>query len=315
MKILITGSSGLTGVHLAMAWAEHHAVVGIDRHPWWGDQPLQTFVQDLTTPRALQRIRQVEPDLLVHCAALVNVDACEDDPSLAAALNAQLTKALVQIVPGNCLVVYISTDGVFTGDTRNATETELPCPRTVYARSKLQGEWEVALAARNHLIVRTNFYGWSSGRKQTSAEWLYQSLADGAPITLFDDFYFSPIYVVDLVQRLVALIEGGHRGLLHLAGAERVSKYEFGALMAQAAEFSMASVRRGSIEAAHLAAPRPKDMSLDSTKFQRLTGVQLPGCLDGIRRFLRDRTRALSARLAEPQEPALTGENPLRATR
>jgi dTDP-4-dehydrorhamnose reductase len=194
---------------------------------------------------------------------------------------------------------------VFKGDRPNASEAELPCPRTVYARSKLHGEWDVALASEDHLIVRTNFYGWSSGRKQTAAEWLYQSLASGAPITLFDDFFFSPIYVVDLVQRLVALIESGHRGLLHLAGAERVSKYQFGALMAEAAGFSMAHVTQGSIDAAKLAAPRPKDMSLSSRRFSEMTGMELPGCAQGLRRFLDDRRRPLSERVRPSQRSRL----------
>ncbi|MBI3321186.1 MAG: SDR family oxidoreductase [Candidatus Omnitrophica bacterium] len=302
-KILITGSSGLLGAHLMAAFSQRHEVVGIDRHPWWGDRSLKTIVEDLASATAWRHIRDVAPDILVHCAALVNVDACEQDPALAYALNAQLTKALVRAVPAGCLVVYISTDGVFKGDAPNATETDLPCPRTIYARSKLQGEWEVALGTDNHLIVRTNFYGWSSGRKQTAAEWLHESLASGAPIVLFDDFYFSPIYVVDLVQRLVALLESRHRGLLHLCGADRVSKYAFGGMMAKAAGFSMANVQRGSLEEARLPAPRPKDMSLDSSEFHRLTGMDLPGCLEGLQRFLEDRDRPLSARLGSRREP------------
>ena len=149
---------------------------------------------------------------------MTNVDACERDPALAYASNADITRDIARAVPAGCLLVYIATDGIFVGDSPFATEESLPCPRTVYGRSKLHGEWNVKQATDNHLIVRTNFYGWSSGRKQTFAEWLYHSLDRGQPITLFDDFFFTPIYVVDLVVRLRLLIEGGHRGTFHLCG-------------------------------------------------------------------------------------------------
>ena len=74
------------------------------------------------------------------------------------------------------------------------------------------------LATDRHLIVRTNFYGWSSGRKQTSAEWLHAALKTGQPITLFGDFFFTPIYIVDFVELLERLIETGYLGIIHLVG-------------------------------------------------------------------------------------------------
>jgi dTDP-4-dehydrorhamnose reductase len=279
------------------ALSRRHNIVGIDRHPWWGDQPVEVCTGDLASHKFIaDTVTRVAPDVLIHCAAMVNVDACERNPALAYACNAGITRDLARAVSPDCLFVYITTDGIFKGDAPFATEELLPCPRTVYGRSKLHGEWEVELATKNHLIVRTNFYGWSSGRKRTAAEWLYHALETGQPITLFDDFFFTPIYMLDFVERLELLIEGGHRGIVHLCGGERVSKYDFGALLAKLAGLSMESVRRGSIEDAGLAAPRPKDMSLSSERFRRLTGVDVPGCMAGLRRFLADRGRTLSAR-------------------
>jgi dTDP-4-dehydrorhamnose reductase len=297
MNILITGACGLLGAHLMAALSRRHNVVGVDRHSWWGDQPAKVLVGDLAAPGFVsETVAAVKPDILIHCAALVSVDACEQDPTLAYACNTDITRNLARAAPPHCLVVYITTDGIFRGDTPFATEAQLPCPRTVYGRSKLHGEWEVELATENHLIIRTNFYGWSSGRKQTAAEWLYHALDTGKSIMLFDDFFFTPIYVVDLVGRLGPLLEGEHRGTFHLCGKDRVSKGEFGTQMAKAAGLSLKNVQWGSIESAQLAAPRPKDMSLSSERFRGLTGVDVPGCMAGLRRFLADRRRPLSAR-------------------
>lgn len=300
MNILITGASGLLGAHLTAALLREHNVVGVDRHPWWGDQPANIIMGELATPGFVKDIvNRASPDILVHCAALANVDACEQDPMRAYACNAEITWEVARAAPADCLVVYITTDSIFAGDTQFATEEDVPCPRTIYGRSKLHGEWHVMQAAQNHLIVRTNFYGWSSGRKQTSAEWIYHSLATGRPITLFEDFFFTPIYVVDFVARLRLLMERDYRGIVHLCGKERVSKYRFGSLMAEAAGLSMAAVHRGRMNDVPLAAARPKDMSLSSDQFCDITGVDVPGCMEGIQRFVADRERPLSARLEQ----------------
>lgn len=304
-KVLITGACGLLGAHLMAGLSRQYDVVGIDRSPWWGDAPLEVLTGDLQEPDFLQRtVGSVAPDILIHCAALTNVDACEQDPARAYAANATLTRHLARAVPARCLTVYISTDAVFSGERPFAAEQDLPCPRTVYGRSKVHGEWEVALASRNHLIVRTNFYGWSSGRKTTAGEWLYRCLEAQQPATLFTDFFFTPIYVVDLVERLARLFESTYRGVMHLAGGERLSKYAFGTLMADAGGFSAEAIHPGSLDEAPLIAPRAKDLSLSSARFVQLTGLEAPDSRSGLQRFLLDRGRPLSARFAASAVPA-----------
>jgi dTDP-4-dehydrorhamnose reductase len=298
VKVLITGAGGLLGAHLAAALAADHDVTGTDRHPWWGDAAIDFVEGDLGVPGFIEAtVQRVRPDVLIHCAGLVNVDRCEEEPALAYTTNAEVTGRLARLMPPSGLFVYITTDGIFSGDCPFATETWLPCPRTVYGRSKLQGEWEVQIATRSHLIIRTNFYGWSSGRKATAGEWLYHALERGQPVTLFQDFHFTPVYVVDLVERILALIAGGHRGIFHAGGRDRVSKYDFGLLMAVAGELPTAGIRAGSIEEASLRAARPRDMSLDSSRLLQVTGLGPPDCADGLRRFVADRLRPLSRRV------------------
>lgn len=296
MNIGVTGACGLLGSHLMAALADEHRVVGTDRYPWWGDRPATVLTGDLQdAAHRSEFLAESRPDVLIHCAAMVTVDGCEEHPADAYAVNATLTRDLARAVPAGCLVVYVSTDSVFKGDRPFATEQDLPCPRTVYARSKLHGEWEVQLATADHLIVRTNLYGWSSGRTVTSAEWLYTALRDGQPITLFDDFFFTPIYVGDLVDRIHGLVMHGARGLVHVAGRDRVSKFEFGRMLADTAGLSMVHAKRGSIDAAGLAADRPKEMSIASSRLGELR-LEPAGCADGLRRFVGDRSRRLSER-------------------
>lgn len=298
MRVLVTGACGLLGSHLMVVFQSRgDELLGLDRNPWWGDRPVPCAALDLLDSSAVRRtVSDFKPELLLHCAALADVDRCEKDPGLAERYNLGMTRTLAETLPAGTRMVYLSTDGVFQGE-RPFTREEWPAaPKTVYGRTKLQGEQVVVELCAHPLIVRTNFYGWSSGRKKTSAEWLYRALKERQPVTLFEDFYFTPLYVVDFVNALLRLIDGGPPGLFHIGGRERVSKYEFGRQMAQAAGFPFASVGRGSIDRAGLAAPRPKDMSLDTAKFQTATGTTLPGCEEGIRRFLAHREVPLSRR-------------------
>ncbi len=298
MRVLVTGAAGLLGAHLATFFARQHEVIGTDRHPWWGPQALPFLLGDLGHSGFGEKlVREVRPDLLFHCAAMASVDGCEQNPEKAYFCNGEITRRLAQALPPDGLFVYLSTDGLFRGDRPLVEETETPSPKTVYGSSKLRGEREVQATVRNHLIVRTNFYGWSSGRKKTAGEWLYQALKEQQPVTLFEDFYFSPLYVADFVERLALLIQAGGRGIYHLCGAERVSKCDFGLTLARLAGFPTGQVRRGLLREAHLPADRPQDMSLSSRRFCALTGGGVPGCAEGLRRFLDDRERPLQERL------------------
>lgn len=297
MKILITGACGLLGSHLAALLSQKYSVVGTDRHPWWGDQPVTLVPCELTDPSSMEDlVRKTDPDCVIHCAAMTNVDLCEKDSAMAFAVNADVTRRLALAVSRRCRFVYISTDGLFQGNKPMVTEEEPPQPRTVYGKSKWQGEREVRFAFERYLIVRTNFYGWSSGRKKTFVEWLYESLRTGSPITLFEDFFFTPIYVANLAENLMVLIEGGHQGVFNLVGRDRLSKYEFGKMLAEEAEFSLKAVRVGSLDQADFMVKRPKDMSLDTNRFFHETGIPPPDVRSGLIRFLQDRCRPLSER-------------------
>lgn len=294
---LITGAGGLLGSHLAARFSRDGRVVAVDRRPWWGDTPADSVVGDLLTPGWIEQvIGDAAPQVILHCAAMVDLEACERDPHQAELVNAALTRRVARAAPTGCLVVYISTDGLFDGRESWMTEQTLPCPRTAYGRSKIHGEWETQLATPDHLIIRTNFFGWSSGRKVSSAEWLFAALERRTRITMFDDFHFTPIYVVPFVDAVHALSARQARGVVHVAGADRVTKYDFAMALADVAGLDPSAVLRGSMRDATLVADRPADMSLSSSRCSMLIGATAPSVRDGLRQFVTDRHRPLNAR-------------------
>jgi dTDP-4-dehydrorhamnose reductase len=297
VRVAVTGVSGLLGAYLAAAFRADNNVHGMDRNAWWGDWPLAVSRGDLEDDRFVREtLRGIQPDVLIHCAGTANVDAAEKDPASAMEHNKGITQRLLDHLPSSCLFVYLSTDSVFSGRSHLRGEEEQPVPVNVHAKTKLDAE-RVVSEFPFHLIIRTNFYGWSSGRKKTAAEWLYRALKHQENITLFDDFFFTPIYAADLSGFLVRMIQQGARGLFHIAGRDRVSKYEFGAIMAHEMKASMDRVARGSIADMSLGAPRSSEIALASGKAEQFLGEKMPSCEDGIRRFLADRDRPLSERL------------------
>lgn len=290
------------GAHLLVGLqGRRYDVVGTDRNPWWGDVPVDFRVGDLSDPEFLKSlIRSVRPELLIHCAALVDVEACERRPEEASRINGKLPGFLAGAAGDRCRVVFLSTDSVFSGEKAFSSEEDLPSPRNAYASSKREGEEQVQRRAPHCLILRTNFYGWSSGRKKTSAEWMVRSLQTQQPMTLFEDLFFTPIYVPDLVEGLIRLLECQVEGIFHLGGRDRVSKYQFGQLLAEELGVSMDRVQRGSVERAGFAAERPRDISLNSQRYCEITGADLPGCREGIRRFAADGSKPLSQRFQCP---------------
>ena len=296
MNIAITGASGLLGAHLVAGLMTKHEVFGLDRHAWWGERNLPFFMGDLLDPAFLDvAIPACQADVLIHCAGTTDVDGCQRDPAQAMKFNAGLTRDLVRRIPESCLFIYISTDSVFSGNSSFWKETDAPSPCNVHGSTKLEGEREAAKHSR-HLILRTNFYGWSSGRKKTSAEWMVNALKNGDAITLFDDFFFSPIYVADLVQLVSGMIDRESSGLFHAVGHDRVSKYEFGEMMAEAMKVPMSNVKKGSLSDAKFFAPRSSDISLCTMKISTEMKREVPGCRAGIERFLADRSKPLEKR-------------------
>jgi dTDP-4-dehydrorhamnose reductase len=296
MNIFVTGAAGLLGAHVLTYFGWRHQVLGTDRNSWWGDQPAP-FIQGelLDRPFLANIFADFSPDVIVHCAGMVDVDGCERNPEKAFQSNVETVRILINTAPRQCLFVYISSDAIFSGPSSFWKETDTPHPPNVYSQSKLEGE-RVAGQAAEHLIVRTNLYGWSSGRKKTSGEWLYNALHNRDSITLFEDFHFTPIYVTDLARALSDIIDIGHRGVLHVAGRDRVSKHEFGTTMAGLMGVTMENVRRGSVKDAKLTATRSTDLSLSTARARELLGRDMPGYEEGLQKFVSDHGKPLSQR-------------------
>lgn len=273
MNILITGSTGLLGTSLIKeARLRQINAIGAARNG-------ADISIDITNGKKLQElIESIKPDLVINAAALINVSACEQDPLLALATNANPAANMAELSTKlNFDFVQISTDHFFNGDgALKHNESHAVTIMNEYARSKYQAE-EFALKSSRSLVVRTNIVGFSPRPSHPAfADWVVKALEDKLPITLFSDFYTSSLDVPTFANSLFDLILTGHKGLINLAASEVFSKEDFIRCLARALELDSSQAKVGSV-AELVDAKRANSLGLDVSKAELLLGYKLPG--------------------------------------
>jgi dTDP-4-dehydrorhamnose reductase len=218
--ILVTGGAGLLAPFLVRAGQNHGHVELTSRRN--GLHPC-----DLTNISGVKALaKTIEPGIVIHCAAMTDVDGCERDPAGAELGNRLTSENLANALPRDCRLVYISTDQVYpnvSGPHVEGTEN----PINAYGRSKLAGEHAV-MTRPNSLILRTSFFGASqtTGRKSLS-DFVIESLRAQKDVTIFDDVMFSPLHATTLASIIFEALEQKLTGIYNLASRDGFSKATF----------------------------------------------------------------------------------------
>ncbi|WP_350041964.1 SDR family oxidoreductase [Thalassospira sp.] len=233
---------------------------------------------DLVADNAVKEIVSLsKPDVLVNCVGLTSVDACEDHLEMAKLLNCELVGQLASAANSiKARFVHISTDHLWSGVDPMIREDVAIKPVNVYARTKADGERAALSNCLDTLILRTNFFGCSLPWRNSFDQWALDELQAGRQVNAFGDVYFTPISAALLVGKIIALVKLEARGVYNVAGCERLSKYDFVLRLAKRYGMDENLIRRASIEEINLRAPRPKDMSLDTSKVSALLGAKMP---------------------------------------
>ena len=222
-------------------------------------------------------INDYKPNFVINLVALTSVEECQRDIQKAYLLNTKVVENITQVLSQDfprVNFIQISTDHVY-GSIGPHKEDSIEL-KNIYALSKFSGE----IAARNipSMILRTNFVGRSSviGRESMS-DWVVNSLKNKKSIKVFDDVYFNPITINRLSQIIGHLIETPIPGTYNLGCHDGVSKADFDFKLAQRLNLDVSLMERISEnDAKFLHAPRPKDMRMDSSLFERTFSILLP---------------------------------------
>jgi dTDP-4-dehydrorhamnose reductase len=216
-----------------------------------------------------RELRRLRPAAVIHTAYR------QDDRTVT--LDGAAAVALAAAAVGSRLV-HVSSDVIFDGTKPSPyTEQDPPSPITDYGRAKAEAEHAVRAAHPDALVVRTSLlYG---GSEPSRHERLAHEAADGrGDMTFFEDELRSPVLVGELASALLELAAREERGILHVAGPDIVSRYQFACLLARAHGRPGELIRRGRLDASGVA--RPANSALDTSRARRLLRTRLHGVLE-----------------------------------
>ncbi len=286
-RILITGVSGLLGINLAQEKMSTHEIIGVDRGTLV-NAPFKILKADLLTAGAVDSILDsARPNWVINCAALADLDACEDNPELARLLNTDLPYQLAK----TCLkrgikLLHLSTDAVFDGQKDGFyTELDDANPLGIYALTKFKGERAVLTENPNAIVARVNFYGWSLSGRRSLAEFFFNNLTNNKSMSGFTDAIFCPMLVNDTARVLIKMLQKGLSGLYHLVGPQAMSKYQFGIELARKFKLKEGGISPRSIHTSNLTARRSHNLSLSINKLSTDLGTPLPEFSTGLNEF------------------------------
>lgn len=281
-KILLIGGSSLLATNCVMCLREQAEIILLNHRREVHFPNVKTLKSDFSRDHIEDITTRLAPDLVINTSGFTNVDECEQKPSVAFAINADLASMIADICnKAKVKFVHISTDHLFDGKQPYYKESELPSPVNVYAESKLAGERGVLEACPNALVARTNFFGWGV-LKDSITDWMLSNLRAERNIHAFTDVYFSPIAIEQLISLILSAVEKDASGIFNFVGDERLSKYDFALRLADVFALNKRLIEPALCVEKKMNARRPRDMSLDNSKIKLLLSVEKVALDDGL---------------------------------
>lgn len=273
-KIIITGATGKLGSRLVPYLKENYKIYPVSFSKKKGGY----FKLDLTDENVVnKKINTIKPDIIIHLASLTNVDECEKDFIKAYKINIGITSNLVNATKKEnkqIRFIYISTDQIYNKLGYNKEEESNPCNN--YAITKYVSE-NIVKNLSNFLIIRTNFYGFFPKHKDSLINWFLKEYKFKKRINLIKDIFFNPLYVDDLIDVLLRMLENKKtRGIYNLGSKDKISKANLLLKIAKFLGYKKEKFNLIKVKKLNLIAYRPKYMVMNVKKIEKKIKISLP---------------------------------------
>lgn len=277
-RLFITGGSGLLGSRFRKFSKDYEVISTYNRNVEENAVKL-----DITNEKdVLDKITSINPDLVIHPAALTNVDYCEDHQKEADQINAQGTLNIVKACEeADAKLIYVSTDFVFDGEKGKYQENDKTNPISYYGLSKLKGEEFVINSNINYAIARVSvLYGWHKNFNYVT--WVINELNENNQINIVTDEFNSPTYAENAAEAILNIYSKDKEGIYHIAGDERINRFEFAKNIAQVFELDESLINPIKSSDLIRKAKRPMDSSLSVEKAKNDLDIKLLNTKEGL---------------------------------
>lgn len=269
LKVLVTGGSGLLGCKVSEEAIKHgHEVYsGYNTHkPRLGTPVKLDICSNFLVCEAFNVVR---PEVVIHTAALTDVDKCEVEKVLAWKVNVDGTRNVAKMAHENkSFLICVSTDYVFSGEKGMYKETDDTGPVNYYGVTKLEGEKTVKDSMNELCIARPSvIYGATrAGGKINFALWVIEKLEKKESVNIIMDQRISPTLNTNLADMILEIAERKLTGIYHLSGSTPISRYDFACAIAEKFLLNQNLIKPARSEELGWKARRPKDSSLNVDK-------------------------------------------------
>jgi dTDP-4-dehydrorhamnose reductase len=278
-RLFITGGSGLLGSKFTKFTQDFEVITTYNSNP--RENAVKMDITDEND--VINKMLSLSPDLVVHPAALTNVDYCEDHHDEAYKVNAQGTLNIAKACKkADAKLIYVSTDFVFDGEEGLYREDHKTNPVSYYGLSKLKGEEFVQKTDLNSAIARVSvLYGWHTNFNYVT--WVIDELKDGNQINIVTDEYNSPTYAENAAEAILKIYTRDKEGIYHTAGDERINRFDFAVNIARVFELDETLINPIKSRELTRKAQRPMDSSLSVEKAKKDLNIKLLNTVDGLK--------------------------------
>ena len=295
MKILVTGANGMLGQHLVKLLLERGYTViatgkGPCRLPFGESENFRYVSADLVNGFALHETFETEkPEVVIHAAAMTQVDECETDPEKCHEVNVLATAHLVsEAEVCDSFFIYISTDFVFDGEKGDYREEDSQLPLSWYGNTKMVAESIVQTSNLSWSIVRTClvFGNPVTGTRPNIITWVKNNLQEGKPIKVVSDQVRTPTYVEDLAKGIALVLEKRAGGVFHISGKDKLTPFDMAIATARLLLLDEQLIEK--VDASVFSQPgrRPLKTGFDITKARQELGFDPLSFAVGLKRTL-----------------------------
>ncbi len=294
-KILITGANGFLGQKLVLDFFKWYSVLATGQQKSFVLKDREFFNQalDITDKEQVKStVKDFRPELIINTAAYIDVEGCEVNKELAWGVNVEGVKNLIEVCQEyEIKLIQISTDYVFDGKNGPYSEDDKPNPICYYGGTKLQAEEVIQESGIEHLIVRSNvLYGTGKKVKKNFYLWVYENLSKNKPLQVVTDQFNNPTLADNFSILLLEAVEKNLSGVLHLAGSEYLSRFDFALKIAEHFNFDKSLISPILTSELNQKAQRPLKGGLKIDRAKNILTTPFFSVTNGLQ-FLKDKIR------------------------
>jgi dTDP-4-dehydrorhamnose reductase len=281
-KILITGAYSLLGLGLlkTLPPQKYTLHLGIYNHLYNIDKLSHISLDILNLQNTREVFSKIKPDIVLHAAAISDVDYCEKNKKETIAVNINGLQNIIN----NCIrfkskIIFISSNAVFNGNKSSDngySEKDKPDPINFYGKTKLEGEQLVQKSGLPYLITRLiTMYGWEPPLcRPNPVTWQLQKLKNKERLLMVTDRFINPLYNLNASQAIWSAITKNKNGIYHIAGNDKTSRYQWALEVARIFGYPESLIKPVKSELFPQLVNRPKDTCFNTYKMEKKLGIK-----------------------------------------